>query len=134
MSVAEDEMKQKLLLQLSQELLCYNEQVVGFNHEVQLKLAQQFLDTNLATWCLESVKTREKHFSSAFYVLLTICTLNDAGLKWMKDNYARFKLAFKSLPVDFPNWLHKDFPEEKRQKLVCWFSSPNQSLLMVVLI
>lgn len=113
-----DDDKRKLLLQLTQELLCYNEQIVGFNSETQLKLSRQFLSSQIGIPCLELIRNKQTHFRPAFYVVLMFCTLNDVGHNWMKENFEQFKQAYRCLPPDYMNWLQRDVPEEKRQKFV----------------
>ncbi|XP_066252974.1 uncharacterized protein [Euwallacea similis] len=113
-----NEDKQKLLLLIALDIVCYNEQDIGFNIQVQLKLIRQFLATTIAVLCLSIIKSKEKYFNLAFYIVLIICTFNDIGQKWMKDNYIQVKQAFKSLPADFATYFQKDFPEERRLKLM----------------
>ncbi|XP_066145243.1 uncharacterized protein [Euwallacea fornicatus] len=114
---AQNKDKQKLLLLITLDIVCYNEQDIGFNIQVQLTLVHQFLATTIAVICLSIIKSKEKYFNLAFYIVLIICTLNDIGQKWMKDNYIQVKQAFKALPADFATYFQKDFPEEGKLKL-----------------
>ncbi|XP_066145223.1 uncharacterized protein [Euwallacea fornicatus] len=115
---AQNKDKQKLLLLITLDIVCYNEQDIGFNIQVQLTLVHQFLATTIAVICLSIIKSKEKYFNLAFYIVLIICTLNDIGQKWMKDNYIQVKQAFKALPADFATYFQKDFPEEGKLKLM----------------
>ncbi|XP_050310661.1 uncharacterized protein LOC126746447 isoform X2 [Anthonomus grandis grandis] len=108
--------KQKLLLQLLQELLYYNDQVVGFKSDIQAKLSDQLLRCNVIKSCLKIVKNEGVHFKLAFQAVILFCTMNEMGLEWAKNQYAEFGQVFRNLPEGCT--CQKDCADEKRQKLM----------------
>ncbi|XP_076253408.1 uncharacterized protein LOC143191856 isoform X2 [Rhynchophorus ferrugineus] len=111
--------KQKLIYLIIQELLCYNEQAINFSADVQLKLSNQFLNTNLINFCVEKIKNKESYYNLAVIVILFFCTSNEIGHKWVVEHHNDVKDFIKLQSNDLLlEEFQKELLDETRKKLI----------------